>query len=483
MYLLGIDLGTTGCKSMIFDTDGQILGDHYIEYELLFTDDGIEQRAQDWWNHTKTAIKRSIEKSGIDGRQIISLSISSQGIAFVPVGHDGQPLMNAISWYDARAHAEAEQMRQDFDPMDVCRRTGRQIGSLVFTEVMWLKKNRPEIYRKTWKFLMAMDYLVFCLCGKTITDYSMASGTLCYDTIEREWIQAFFDRYDIDLDKFPDIGCLGEPVATVLPDVAADLGLSGQTLVSLGFQDQKGAAIGAGIDDGMITVSLGTASAISTLTHQHLMDPSMQLFCHGFDRERWILESCVSTAGAAVKWVRNTFFKDCSYAGLDQLAQASTPGSNGLFFYPLLNQKRKDVSGRLTGLSLATARGDIFRSVLEGVAYEIDGYIKAHQKLNPDVARTEAIRVFGGGASSPVWCQIIADVTGKTVIIPRTHETGCLGAAITAAMGAGLINSLHDSVRLIGASKAQYEPDPVNHQIYRKLLDQYGENDLRPCCE
>ncbi len=473
MYLLGIDLGTTGCKSMIFDTEGQILGDHYIEYDLIFTPEGIEQSADDWWNHTKTTIIKSIEKAGIQGKDVAALSISSQGISFVPIDRDGKPLMNAISWYDARAHKQADQLRQAYTDLDMAKRTGRRIGSLVFTQVMWLKENRPDVYEKTWKFLMAMDYLVYCLSGETVTDFSMASGTLAFDTVKRQWIQPLFDQYEIDVDKFPRIGCLGEAVGTVQPQVARELGLSDKTVVALGVQDQKGAAIGAGMDDGVITISLGTASAICTLTHEHLVDPAFNLFCHGFDRQRWMLESAVSTAGAAVKWVRNTFFEGLSYAQLDDLANQAPPGSNGVFFHPMLGQKQKGSMSRWSGMTLATSKGELFRSVLEGISYEIAAYIEAHQNLNSDVVGTEAIQVFGGGAASPVWCQILADISGKRVVIPRTRETACLGAAIIAALGAGLMKDLHEGYRLLGPSQAQYLPDPDNHRRYQDIMQDY----------
>lgn len=476
MYLLGIDLGTTGCKSMVFDLDGNILGDHYIEYDLIFTPEGIEQDANLWWGNVKEAIKITLKKADIDGEKVLGLSVSSQGISFVPVDIDGNTLMNAISWYDSRAMEEVELLNKDHDNFEIFSRTGRRISSLVFPQVMWLKKHRPEIYKKTFKFLMGLDFLLYRFCGKSATDYTMASGTLCYDVVNRKWISEFFDDYNVDIEKFPDIYCFGDVVGNVLPEIAQELGLSTDTKVVMGMQDQKVAAVGAGIDNGVITLSMGTASAISSITDHHITDETMKTACHGFDRERWIIENSVGTSGAALKWVKNTMFSSLSYREMDQLAADSPAGSNGVFFYPqLTKQGGIRNKGTFSGLGLESSQGDVIRSVLEGIGYEIKECIDGHKQINTNVSNTQDVRIFGGGANSSVWCQIIADITGMRVVVPRTHETGNLGAAICAGIGAGVFKDLNDAQRIVGDVQTEYIPNKTNGKIYEDQFNLYLE--------
>ena len=476
MYLLGIDLGTTGCKSMVFDLEGNILGDHYIEYDLIFTSEGVEQDANLWWDHVKTAIQTALKSADIDGTKVLGLSISSQGISFVPIDENGNTLMNAISWYDTRAMEEAKIIEADYDNFAVFSCTGRQISSLVFPDVMWLKKHRPEVYEKSSSFLMGLDFLVYRFTGRYATDYSMASGTLCFDTVKHEWVSEFFEKYDIDMDKFPSIYCFGDVIGTVLPDVAEELGLSTKTKVVMGLQDQKAAAVGAGIDHGIITVSLGTASAICSVADTHVVDETMGVACHGFSRDSWMLENSLGTAGAALKWVRTTMFSQISYAEMDALAEQTPAGSNGVFFYPKLN---KGVSshneGFFTGLGLEITQGDIIRSVLEGIGYEIQERITAHQRLSQGARNAKEISVFGGGATSSIWCQIIADITNMTVVVPRTHETGNLGAALCAGIGAGVYKDLTDAKRMVGGMQTKFVPSPENHNVYKERIKAYSE--------
>ncbi|NLC44055.1 MAG: hypothetical protein GX783_07200 [Clostridiales bacterium] len=476
MYLLGIDLGTTGCKSMIFDLEGNILGEHYIEYDLIFTPEGVEQDANLWWAHVKTAIKTALKNADVEGTKVLGLSMSSQGISFVPIDEHGNTLMNAISWYDNRAMEEADEIKSDYDNFSIYSRTGRQISSLVFPEVMWLKKHRSEIYDNTYKFLMGLDFLVYRFTGQCATDYTMASGTLCFDTVKHEWISEFFEKYDIDMDKFPSIHNFGDVIGTVLPEVAEELGLSTETKVVMGLQDQKAAAAGAGIDHGIITVSLGTASAISSIADTHVVDESMGVACHGFSRDNWMLENSIGTAGAALKWVRNTMFSQISYAQMDALAEQTPAGSNGIFFYPKLS---KGVSvnneGFFTGLGLEITQGDIIRSVLEGIGYEIQERITAHQRISQGARSAKEISIFGGGATSSIWCQIIADITNMTVVVPRTHETGSLGAALCAGIGAGIYKDLADAKRMVGGMQTKYVPNPKNHEVYKERIKAYAE--------
>ena len=300
MYLIGLDLGTTGCKSMVFDTTGQILGEHYIEYEVTFLPDGgAEQDAELWWQYAAEAVAAAVRKAGIDPKEAAGISVSSQGCAFVPVGRDGKSLANAISWYDTRALPQARALYARYGEKELFYRLGHPAESLVFPEILRLKEEAPELYQKTWKFLMPHDYLICRMTGRAVTDPSMASGSMCYDVPTGAWARDLLREYGIDEEKLPEICEAGTVAGTLLPEAAAQMGLCCGTVVAVGMQDQKIAALGAGIQTGSITVSLGTASAVETLCTAPQRDAQMQVQCHGFGSGMWVLENSVDTAGSS----------------------------------------------------------------------------------------------------------------------------------------------------------------------------------------
>ncbi len=474
MYLLGIDLGTTGCKSMVFDEHGKILGSDYIEYDLIITQEGIEQDAHVWWDNVKQTIKNSMEDSGVDSKKIEALSVSSQGIAFVPVNQKGETLYNAISWLDNRSTKEVEIILSKHSPEEMFYNTGKNVlPCYVLPQLMWMKSNRPEVYNKTYKFLMAHDYIIYQLTGKMITDLSMASGTLAYDIHNKKWMTNLLDEFEIDPNKLPELMVLGQVVANVLPQVAEELGLSSQTKVVVGAQDQRCASLGAGIDKGIFTVSLGTASSISAISDKPIIDETMNVTCCGLDKHNWMLETVVSTAGVALKWLRNTFFQDLTYAEMDAKALLSEPSSNGVSFYPHLSLDTSGTAkGSFTGISLQTRPEDIIRAVLEGVAYQIKIHITNMEAMGIEGSE---IRLFGGGANSSVWGQIIADVINKRVVIPRTNETANLGAAIISKMGLEESEGYPVGSPMIGESKRVFIPDKENVALYANAYLTYNK--------
>ena len=483
MYLAGIDLGTTGCKSMVFDDSGNIAGEHYIEYGLVFTPDGIEQDAELWWEHAKTALKKAIDLADIPAADLKGIAVASQGIASVAVDAGGRPLDMAVSWYDTRAKGEAEEMAIKYGDNYLFETTGRHASSLFFPQVLHLKRIKPDLYESAKYFLMPHDYLVYRLCGKAVTDYTMASGTLCFDTGNHRWIGEMFDHYKIGLEKFPELRPFGSIAGKMLPYVAGELGLSEDTIVAVGMQDQKAAALGAGIasGEGIMTLSLGTASAISCISPEKRIDKSGRLNCHAFDGRRWIMENYVGASGSSLKWIRDIMFPNMSFKEMDELAGKSPIGSGNLFFFPALDEKQ----GKFTGISLSTTKGDMVRAALEGIAYEVRRCVEIQKGLFQSTGSSMELRAYGGGAGSELWCQILADVLNMPVALPRTKETSNLGAAICAGMALGLFleekseeksegKPIVESIAVFtGGIKKRFEPDPANARVYEEAFKKY----------
>jgi xylulokinase len=472
MYLLGIDLGTTGCKSMLFDEKGGIFGSDYIEYGLIMTEEGIEQDALVWWENVKASIRHTLHESGVPREEVAALAVSSQGISFLPVDRNGAPLMNAITWLDGRSTAEIARIRETLDEAEVFARTGKRLLPYVLPQLMWIKGNCPDIYRKAHKFLMAHDYIVYRLTGRFVTDLSMASGTLLYDIREQDWIAGYAEKFGIDTGLLPGLGVVGDPVGCLLPEAAKDLGLTEKTQVVIGAQDQRCASIGAGIREGVFTASLGTASAMCAICKEPLTDLEQKVTCCGLDRSNWILETVIGTSGMALKWLKNTLFKGSSYGELDEMAARAKPGSAGVMFFPHLYKDTTDAKGAFIGLSLQAETGDIVRAVLEGIAFQMKLHLSDMERIG---ASGRELRLFGGGARGDVWCQIIADVTGKKVVVPRTHETANLGAAMIAGIGCGFFHSYEEAVAaMAGVSSRTYLPNIGNRALYDVAFDTYS---------
>lgn len=478
MYVLGIDLGTTRCKSILFALSGKIISESYVEYPLIHTPEGfIEQDTEIWWSLTKRVIKETIEKSGVARSEIRALSISSQGIAFVPVDRDGRALCNAISWLDTRAHHQTELIWEKLGEREIFQRTGKRINpAYSLTKIMWLKENRPEIYNNTWKFLMGLEFLTFKLTGQIVTDYSMASGTMAFNIAERQWDKEILQICGIDADKLPIVKCFGTRVGNLLLEVAAETGLSPNTEVVLGAQDQKCAAIGAGISEGICTVSLGTATAIITATDKFVPDKDMRIPCFALDEKKWVSEAVLATSGVCLKWIRDTFFADKSYAQIDDVAEDVPAGSRGVFIYPHFEGAgspywKSDERGFIYGISLSTSGDDVLRALYEGIAYQIRVNIEVLEELGTIVRE---IRVFGGGSRSSTWCRIIADVTGKDVCILYTSETANLGAAVIALKGSG-IGGFGESFNENRLVTNVFKPDETVHKVYDVAYRRYIE--------
>lgn len=467
MYLAGIDLGTTGCKSMIFDARGTIAGSGYIEHDLIFTSQGVEQDAELWWENTKKALKEAIGAAGIDGGELAALGVSSQGIASVPVDREGKPLANALSWYDTRAGEEARELAGFYGASRLFEITGRHPGSLFFPQVLHIKRHQPELYERASYFLMAHDYLCYRLCGEAFTDYTMASGTLCFDTAGHEWLEEIFDHFGVALSKFPRLKPFGGRAGRILPELARELGISKDTVVAVGMQDQKAAALGAGIAPGIRTLSLGTASALSLLTGERAWDPSGRVPCHAFDNSHWILENAVGASGAALKWLRNTLFPGLSYRDLDETAASS--GAGGLTFYPALDEGK----GAFAGLSLNTGAGDMVRAVLEGVACAVRQCMEIQEEVYPGAEKTRELRVFGGGAASGLWRRILADCLGIPVATLKTGETANLGAALCAGISLGLFDSEEKRRAFTGGVLEVFEPEKAGIALYEGVYKKY----------
>ena len=457
-YYLAIDLGTTGCRSIVFDGMLKEVSSSYMEYPLITGAGGIvEQDAGLWWELTLKTAKEAM--SCIPPQSIDAISVSSQGISVVPVDEQWNPLCNAISWLDTRAEAEAERFKNDFGEDKIRAITGKPCDRVyTLPKILWMKNNKPEIYQKAYKLCMPLDFLTAKLTGNFVTDHSMASGTLMYDLKNAYWCDEILEKYGIDKGKLPELSYTGEIAGYVLPEVRQILGLKETCIVAVGAQDQKCAALGAGLEDNSITVSLGTAAAV--MKKWESLGKSVfpnTTWCAYTEPHTWVTEGVIETAGTCLRWVRDTFYKGETYRRMDVEAECSLQEGKSLLFVPSMGNGK----GAFYGLSLSSTRGDFAAAVMEGVAFEMRALLEGMHAYGKE----PNIILFGGGAKSDLWCQIIADVTGMKISVPSTAEAAGAGAARAAARAIGR------ELKPLSCEK-EYQPsgcDPKRYQRYLEL--------------
>lgn len=469
--VLAIDLGTSGCRSALFNQNLEILASAKVDYSLLVHSEAeIDQNPRDWWD----GAKQTIQNLGkiMDLQNVRAISISSQGISLTPVSGSGEFLSNAISWLDTRAVQEEKTVRDLYGKQELYQRTG-VISSPLYSlpKLVWMKKNRSPVFERAEKILLPMDVLLLRLTGNMVTDHTMATGTMCYNIRSRQWDEALLCEQGLSASKLPEIFDAGSVAGTILPEVARELGLPADVVVAVGGQDQKCAAYGAGATEKITTASIGTCTCITKLTSTLDLDRRMQIPCFSYLKEGlWDLEGIINTTGSALQWFRDKFAPGYTFRQLDDLAAtASAPGT--VKFYPNLagagSPYWEKGMGMFAELTLDSDVGQCTRAILEGVAYNIRANLDRMDEMGKP---TEELRLFGGGANSPLWCQIIADVIGRPVTQMRSSDTALAGAARLAFESIGIQTGTVKKGNSFfpAASRDLYEEAYASYESFRK---------------
>ena len=471
-YDLAIDLGTTGCRSILFDEKLNTIGQAYEEYGLITTKENwVEQDAELWWELTLHTMQKVIESISVDAKKIMGISVSSQGITLIPVDKDLKPLCNALSWLDVRAEKETEIVRKDYNRDAFFELTGKEIKSVyTLPKLLWLKENRADIFKKAYKFLLPMDFLIARLTGEILTDHSMACGTLLYDLKNACWAESICSHYGISIEKLPRLAWSGEVAGTLRKEIAERLGLSSNCIVAVGAQDQKCAAFGVGLAEDKLSISLGTAAAVTNLwTNLEGIRKKQVSWCAYVQPKFWVTEGVIETAGTCLRYVRDLFYKGESFGGIDTEVAECLKNKTDILFYPYLNRDIKGntegATGCFYGISLSAKRGEYATAVMEGVAFQLRALLEDMHAYDAQ----KNVVMFGGGAKASIWCQIIADVIGLKVFVPETEEAAGAGAARFAAMACNKEIAPLESIKCFNPSKEQEDYYSNKYQRYRKM--------------
>ena len=437
---LGIDVGTSSIKVVSVDPAGRLLASASSPMTVSVPRPGwSEQNPEDWWTGTCLAVRKVL--ADIDSPQVIGVGLSGQMHSLVALDKSDQVLRPAILWNDVRTGKEAAHVRETVGNESLRRLTGNPaLEGFTATKLLWMRDNEPELYDRLAHMLLAKDYINFRLTGELATDPSDASGTLLYAVAEGSWSNEMCSLLDIDPGILPSIVGSSEITGSITSAAAADTGLPEGVPVVGGGADNACAATGAGVvspGDALITV--GTSGAVVAPTDRPVTDPEMRIHSmrHAVPNT-WYLMGVVLSAGAALDWWRRTSGGD----GFDELvadAAAVAPGAGGVTFLPYLTGERTphadaNARGVFFGMHGGVERAHMTRAVLEGVSFALKDSLSLMAALG--VNPTEAVAV-GGGASSPVWLQMLSDVLDLPLRTVGPSDGAPLGAAMLAAVGKG----------------------------------------------
>ncbi|MFX0072367.1 MAG: FGGY-family carbohydrate kinase [Candidatus Hermodarchaeota archaeon] len=481
MYIASLDLGTTGCRTFIFNLAGEIIASHYQEWESYYpTPSYVEQDANAWWNSIKLTTEAAIKKSGIDKTEIVSVSVTNQRETIVPIDIDGNPIHNALVWQDRRTTDQVEFIKKKIGPDKIYKTTGLTIDPYFSaTKILWFKDKKPEIYKRTHKFLLVSDFIIYKLTGRFYTDYSNASRTMLFDINNLKYSEELASEMEIDLDKMPQAVESGIDIGEI---VTEETDFDRKTLVVSGAGDQQSAALGVGVvSPGEIKCTTGTGSFILAYLQEPKFDPQKRVLCscHAVPGV-WVQEASIFTSGAVLRWFRDEIGQPevmaCEegqdpYEIMTSEAEKSPIGANGLMLIPHFigagaPHWNPYARGVIYGLSLGHQRKDLYRAVMEGVAFEVKKNIQVFKELGIE---PKELLLTGGGSRSDFWNQIYADVLGITCVRNVIEEATSLGAAILAASGAGLFPDIAKAAETLCKVDKKWVTNEKNHQIYDKL--------------
>lgn len=476
-HLLGIDLGTSSVRAGIYREDGVRLAIAARSYPIEAPSPEISEQDPDcWWRGTAEAVREALAASGIAGRDIAGISFCGQMHGGVMLDGDGAPVGRAIIWADSRSAGEIAELETLLGP-DLLRKTimNRMFPGTFAATAYWMRKRSRETWNRVRRLLLPKDYIRWRMCGLFNSDPSDASATLLFDQSARDWSEPVLKRLQIPVEYLPFIVQSDQAVGST-EGIEAETGLPDGISVVVGGADQGAAALGNGVlEEGTMFVAVGTGGQIVTPLREPRVSPGLCLntFCH-LPETTWYLMGATLSAGLSLRWYRDLFAPGVPFSVLDAEAAATPPGASGLVFEPYLAGKRSPeldpaAGGSFRGIRLNHTRGHFVRAVLEGVAFDLRDSLEVIRRMG--VAPESAI-ISGGGARSPLWTGILADVFNLPLNVSGVEEQACFGAALLAGIGTGVYDGYADAARMVPKPVRTFEPDAERVERYE---EQYGQ--------
>lgn len=506
-YILAVDMGTTAFKAAVFDYDGKELGCATREYSIIAPHPGwAEVEVSTYVETFNYVINKAIEnvaerqpdnEEPITLADILTVGFSCQCETSVFLDKDGKPLRNAIVWFDTRASKQAEDIVDTFGSRTVQKNTGQVGADAIWpgAKLLWLKENEPEVFGGIDKVLQLNSYMAYLLTGRFVSEDSMLGSSIYFNVNTRKYWLEMLDYIGITENQLPDIRRPGDYVGNVSVEAASEFGFSTYTAVSIGGTDLACAAIGGGnIKPGDFSDSTGSSICTMTLVDHLVIDPDKQMPCYCSALPGMFMVHSYGNGGMFMKWFRDILCdKEMeieagggknAYDQLDILAAQAPAGCGGLIALPHLQGSgppwvNPNAKAVFYGMTLAHTKAHFVRAIMESVTMVLSCIIDATERLD---IKVDKIVTTGGGALSPIWCQIKADVTGRPVITTVNNESsGCLGAAILAGLSSGAWPDLETACESTIRQDIVYKPNPENREVYDKTLADFKQ--LMGCLE
>ncbi|MCL4458290.1 MAG: FGGY family carbohydrate kinase [Chloroflexi bacterium] len=490
VYLLGIDIGGTGCKTTLYTKAGEEVASAYREYQMESRRVGwAEEDPDEWWRATALTIRDILNRPDVVPQDIAGIGVSCTN-ALVAVDDQGTPLRPAIMLWDQRATSQVDWLTQNVGIELILGIAGNNIGPGTFSlpSILWIKEHEPEIFARTSKFLVPTGFIVHRLTGQFTIDFSRASTTLLFDIKNLCWSEQICQATGVPLAKLPSLYPSTDIVGTVTNATALDTGLLAGTPVIAGCMDTVSAALAMGaIESNQSFIIMGTAARLAACLSRPTFDHHF-LNCVYAQPGLWLTIAAINGAGTSLRWFRDTFGQlECVLAreiGADpydllcQEAAQSSSGAHGVIYLPYIAAERSPIwdpyaRGVFLGLALAHKRSDIIRAILEGVAYAVKHNLEIFESELG--IRVPLLRIGGGGARSAIWRGIIGDVTNRQTVYCAVKDPETLGAAVLAGVGAGLYENLEDGVRQSVRTAEETWPSQAAQAIYAEGFELYKD--------
>ncbi|AWY98905.1 MULTISPECIES: xylulokinase [Blautia] len=473
MLYIGVDLGTSAVKLLLMDAEGRIQKIVSREYPLSFPHPGwSEQNPEDWWRESLEGIKELTAEC--DKSQVAGISFGGQMHGLVILDEQDKVIRPAILWNDGRTGKETEYLNQVIGREKLSEYTAN-IAFAGFTapKILWVREHEPENFKRIRKIMLPKDYLAYKLSGVHCSDMSDASGMLLLDVKNRCWSKEMLDICGISEEQMPKLFESYETVGTLRPELAEELGLPASCKIAAGAGDNAAAAVGTGtVGDGRCNISLGTSGTIFISSRAFGVDPHNALHAFAHADGNYHLMGCMLSAASCNKWWLDEIIGTGDYA--KEQEKITKLGENHVFFLPYLMGERSphnnpDARGTFIGLTMDTTRADMTQAVLEGVAFAIRDSFEVAKALGIQIERT---KICGGGAKSPLWKKMIANILNIKVDVIEAEEGPALGGAMLAAVANGEYASVEEAAERIVRVVDTIEPEP---ELAAKYEEKYGK--------
>ena len=488
-YIIAHDVGTSGNKAVLVDTDGTVHGKCFEPYKTYFPNPGwAEQEPLDWWKAVTRTTRLLLEQTGVSPKDVLCITYSTQMLGIIPMDLKEGVLRRAIIWLDNRAGEQAERMMRKFlGPRVFALIAGTTLcGKDGMPKLLWLKKEEPSVYNKMCCFLDVAGYLFYRSTGNMVMEWTGGS-VFGIDLKKKTWLSSIFRYVGLDPEKFPPLVRSIDKVGELTREAAKEYGLLEGTPVIAGAGDAPCAAVGSGaVGEGEGHVYLGTSGWVGVVTKRTPQGKCGAATVHSADPNKAFLFAETEAAGGCIQWIADEFYKAEKkdpnipnvYALMDDEVAKIPPGSNYLLFTPWIYGERAPIDdcyvrASFLNLSAEHTREDLLRAVYEGVAYNIRWIVEIVEKEFK--FPLPQLRVIGGGAKGKPWMQILADVTHRKIETVRDpQEAGAVGAALVAAVGLGIYPDFESLRKVVKVDKT-FEPQPENSEIYDLLFHSYRE--------